>query len=135
VDLAEGTNVILAVAGNDRIDPANGYGSLQPHGRVPKCGKCFLLLDYPERKFLMDYISRFVGRITKKGNFDGLHKQVFVLQKSRKIQKKIQITKKGNLMAHISSIYCAKNSKKKAEKIPKIIKKCRKIQINLGKAE
>jgi hypothetical protein len=67
-------------------DPANWYDSLQPHGVVPKGGKCFPLVDYPKRKILMDYISRFVGGVTKKGSFDGLCKQVFVLKNPEKFE-------------------------------------------------
>ena len=52
--------------------------------------------------------------------------------KTRKNPKKmIKITKKGNLIGYVSRLSCAKNS----EKIPKNIKKYRKIQINPERAE
>jgi hypothetical protein len=56
----------------------------------------------------------------------------FCAPKTRKIpKKKIEITKKGNSINYVSRLSCTRNS----EKIPKIIKKYRKIQINPERAE
>jgi hypothetical protein len=59
----------------------------------------------------------------QKRKFDGLCKHILCSKNPEKSEKKIKITKKGNLIDYVSRLSCAKNS----EKIPKNIKKYRKI--------